>query len=584
MTWNCASLFGFAPRDELGRKRYWAKIDRVVGLAMSHDVVFLQEVHGCEGDLSSLGCYIPNHFLCGSFCPSTAAGGVLTIVHPRLRQRYGDCWSMRAIHQGRATVVDLVDYREGGDVIGGRHDPLSLCCSHIWTVWEKRGFLVSLRFALPCGSGSVVFVAGGFNFPVDGEGRRNVSTDRVIGGSDSAASHFDCLFDDLTEIAQGRPTRRRSEGGTMTVLSRIDRIYSNLPPGEVLARSACAATLGKLASQCELSDHVPVVARICGSSVVSGYRPFVPDWVLSLSCFPDRVRDLAIAEGVDGPGGEDLAPFEKLKELKGVIVKAARRAAEEAKAGECDSPSACLHWASRAKGAVRARDLDRLRDNIGRAPRLAPFFDCGGGLVVDSHALQLFCHSCVRDEIDGQIKELKESELPGGEKSAKRNRLHARLSSWSPKGRRVSGVAVLGKGGGVSDDPFGDIKDHWQKIFNNSGGSDAAADALGSFVQQCPDGLEPISREEFCKIREINRGSAPGPDGVSYRAWKACGREAHDVLYDCYLKIMRSGTAPAWCNSARMVFIPKADEEECCESVATEPGDLRPLSPQGIGY
>ena len=180
-----------------------------------------------------------------------------------------------------------------------------------------------------------------------------------------------------------------------------------------------------------------------------------------------------------------------------MIVKAARRVAEEAGAGECDSPSACLHWVAGAKSAVRARDLDRLRDIIGRAPRLSPFFDCGGGLVVDSHALQLFCHSCVRDEIDGQLKEPKESELPDEEKGAKRNKLHARLSSWSPKGRRVSGVAVLGKGGGVSDDPFGDIKGHWQKMFNNSGGSDAAADALGGFLQQCPDGLEPISREEF---------------------------------------------------------------------------------------
>ena len=128
VTWNCASLLGHAPGDEIGRKRYRSKIDKVVGLAMSHDVAFLQEVHGCEGDLSSLGCYIPNHLLCGSLCPSKAAGGVLTIVHPRLRQRYGDCWSMRTILRGQATVVDLADYREGSDVIGGRHGPLSLCC------------------------------------------------------------------------------------------------------------------------------------------------------------------------------------------------------------------------------------------------------------------------------------------------------------------------------------------------------------------------------------------------------------------------------------------------------------------------
>ena len=83
---------------------------------------------------------------------------------------------------------------------------------------------------------------------------------------------------------------------------------------------------------------------------------------------------------------------------------------------------------------------------------------------------------------------------------------------------------------------------------------------------------------------EISRRSAPGPDGVSYRAWKACGREAHDVLYDCYLKVMRSGAAPAWFDSARMVLIPKTGEEECCQSVAAEPGGLRPLSLSNCGH
>ena len=50
--------------------------------------------------------------------------------------------------------------------------------------------------------------------------------------------------------------------------------------------------------------------------MVSGYRPFVPDWVLGLSCFLGLVGDLAMAEGLTGPGGDDLAPFERLKELE----------------------------------------------------------------------------------------------------------------------------------------------------------------------------------------------------------------------------------------------------------------------------
>ena len=81
-------------------------------------------------------------------------------------------------------MVDLVDYREGSDVLGGRHDPLSFCCLHVvpaWSVSGKRGFLGSLRSALPCDSGAVIFVAGDFNFPVDGEGRLDVSTEGYWG-------------------------------------------------------------------------------------------------------------------------------------------------------------------------------------------------------------------------------------------------------------------------------------------------------------------------------------------------------------------------------------------------------------------
>ena len=131
MTWNCASLFGFAPRDEVGRKRYRSKMNNVINLAMSHDVVFLQEVHGRGVDLPFLGCYIPSHLSCGSLCSRKAAGGVLIITHPRVRQRYGDCWSMGAVHQGRATAVGLVDGR--GGLPGWSSRPfefvLLACCS-----------------------------------------------------------------------------------------------------------------------------------------------------------------------------------------------------------------------------------------------------------------------------------------------------------------------------------------------------------------------------------------------------------------------------------------------------------------------
>ena len=68
ITWNCATLFGAAPRTHDQRRRHAAKIDRVVSFPCRHDVVMLQEVHGNEQDLSELAGRIPRHSILGSFC------------------------------------------------------------------------------------------------------------------------------------------------------------------------------------------------------------------------------------------------------------------------------------------------------------------------------------------------------------------------------------------------------------------------------------------------------------------------------------------------------------------------------------
>ena len=100
-----------------------------------------------------------------------------------------------------------------------------------------------------------------------------------------------------------------------------------------------------------------------------------------------------------------------------------------------------------------------------------------------------------------------------------KNKLHARLSSWSPKGRRVSGVAVLGRGGGVSGDPFGDIRgDTGRRCLTIVG---AVMLRLMPLVVPSSSVLATLSlslgMSSAYKVCDVNRRFAPGPDGVSYR-------------------------------------------------------------------
>ena len=285
VTWNCACLLGGAPVDERGRRRQSGKERRIVDLALKCDVVLLQEVHGTHEDLASIKCLIPGHLVCGSFCDSRGAGGVVIIVHPRLRSRFGDSWSVREVFPGRAVILDLGINAPGAVDSTSRLDILSFCCVHVVPAWSdsvKRNFFLQLRDAVPRDSDSVFYVGGDFNFPSDGEGRLNIASGRVVVSNDPVASFFEALFEDLTEIAQDRPTRKRVEGGEVTVLSRIDRIFSSIPPGELLGRNANAVTIGKLTAKSDLSDHIPVAARICSRELLSTGRSFVPCWFLFL--------------------------------------------------------------------------------------------------------------------------------------------------------------------------------------------------------------------------------------------------------------------------------------------------------------
>ena len=178
ITWNCATLFGAAPRTHDQRRRHAAKIDRVVSFSCRHDVVLLQEVHGNEQDLSELSSRIPRNTILGSFCRDSGSGGVVVIISEELRGRFTSCRS-EDIEKGGAMLVTL----EGG----GSH-PLAFCCVHVvpeWSVDYKRNFLNRVSGCSPKVGDACLVLGGDLNFPGVGEGRLNVGTGRVTLGDES---------------------------------------------------------------------------------------------------------------------------------------------------------------------------------------------------------------------------------------------------------------------------------------------------------------------------------------------------------------------------------------------------------------
>ena len=193
VTWNCATLFGAAPRTREQRRRHAAKVDRVVSFSCRHDVVMLQEVHGNEQDNGELAGRIPRHSILGSFCRVSSPGGVLITISEELRGRFASCRS-EGIEKGRALLVTL----DGG----GSH-PLAFRRPHVvpeWSVNCKRNFLSRVGDYSPSVGDACLVLGGDPNFIGVGEGRLNVNAGRVTLTDESASAHFDNTFTELYEI------------------------------------------------------------------------------------------------------------------------------------------------------------------------------------------------------------------------------------------------------------------------------------------------------------------------------------------------------------------------------------------------
>ena len=144
------------------------------------------------------------------------------------------------------------------------------------------------------------------------------------------------------------------------------------------------------------------------------------------------------------------------------------------------------------------------------------FFDCDECYVSDPSGLHTLGCDINRGDLKEQLAEIEASDPDDHEKNRKKSKCHTRLASWSPKGRSVVGITVLDEGGAPTSDKeaLAALKSHWEPVFNNVVGDRRAFGRFSRFVQKCPEGIEPLGRDEFRLICGVSTRSAPGPDGI----------------------------------------------------------------------
>ncbi len=317
-------------------------VEKLVGL---HDVVMLQETHGCAADLATLRCRFLRHYVFGSFTVGRRGGGLVFIVDPAFAGAYLD----GAVCPLR--LVDLIPGRLAKLLFPGtsRLLPLEVVNIHLEVevaagepghLGARCGFVGTLASSLAPRGEAHTIVVGDWNCTASDEPRLNPVECTLTNDRRTVARLAEAALEQYTELHQPHYTRRGTSGGVIVNLSRIDRIYSNCATCDLLDRRPLVATVGLVTVTTSPSDHVPLSATINEPCRAPPLHPKVAAWVVKHRFFPVAVAQLwRTARHVP------VGPMARLAAAKGGLHAAAVLTKRRAAAVGAETVPEKLHWA-----------------------------------------------------------------------------------------------------------------------------------------------------------------------------------------------------------------------------------------------
>ena len=429
--------------------------------------------------------------------------------------------------------------------------------------------------AVPPPEEAYTFVAGDFNITGTGEGRFNLRTSEVTYSSESLARHLDKCFEGFTEVCTNSHTRRQVEGDMVTNLSRIDRCFLNLDPGNIQQLSASLVVDGDIRRRDLLSDHLPIRLALREPATNRGGEGG-PRWIADHPDYPEAIEAELRYTGFSESGNS----FDDLARYKRVVVGAARALKMATRLQEKKAPGHRLFWLQRAYAAVAKGDSQRLVDALEAVPEFSDLFSVEYLRVISLPNYRMVVANLRREDLDDQLKDIDGMDLDKEQKSSKKAHVHLKLAAWAKRGRRYTSINIVKDGKVLEDknDAFAEVANHWGPVFNARSVDDDMNPMLVPHRKFDLGDIEPIGLDEFEELVRKRRTSAPGPDGLPYTVWSASLACGIAVLYRCYLDVISGVSPPSWYNESLLVFIPKGDGDPLRNDVEAAPKDLRPLN------
>ena len=346
-TWNCRTLFGSTQGTAEQARKVRATRAALGRLTKLADVVLLQESHGTLADLSTLRRLFVNFIVVGSFGDSPSAGGLVFMISMDFVASYGGPDLLRRVLRVR-------------EVVPGRIAFVTLPASTLLTRLSifnvhidpglpgydpgysnaKLRMIHQLFAAVPAKPVTHSILAGDWNIVEADDPRFHPLTNKFTHDASIHAKILENKLVGFTELHQPAYTRRQIEGSSISVLSRIDRCYSNWFTCELLDRRPQTTTVGLVTDLTGPSDHVPV--RVCFGPPSLGPPEFpcIPGWVAKHPELPGAVgRMWACVRH------RSMGPMARLEMAKAILHSAAvvtKRLAAETGA---NTTAERLHWA-----------------------------------------------------------------------------------------------------------------------------------------------------------------------------------------------------------------------------------------------
>ncbi|CAK0909089.1 unnamed protein product, partial [Prorocentrum cordatum] len=560
-SWNSQALFARK------RRRHGLKDSYVRRLLQNRDFVAIADSHGLEGKTAVWSCP-PD---CTSFFSpgtSTRAGAGL-IIKKTFLDKF-EAGGPRWIHlvPGRAAPgaldVHVVYFTTGTP---GMVQPLGMAVDGALTACarEQRSHMrQAISAAMSPKEEVLSMVMGGFNWVAAPEDRMVKSTGE-FSVADDAAEQREAMATlwspaGLYEVRQDEPTHECAHAW-----SRLDRCYWNADrAGQQDRHMSCTA----LEWVPHLSAHRAIAfGRRTPARRDAGAAPIRPEivadvsWPLRVAAVYHELRTAAVMVAMRITADQMLqessatAPEPSLDENVGHALRFIRAVELGATGVMQQCIRACPRLGALAPSppelaSARGRQLQPRRQLAVELAR--------GSALEELSALQ------------AQRGELTEHEV-----GARRSRIHAKL-----------------KNGEILTDPneMADaLRQHWQDVFAQR---PVDEQLLEQWVRDdAPPQVPPpdadawaLRRSRVQKALEQSPNSAPGPDGLSFAAWRRPGPLAVDVLWNA-LQAITAEADPEYFegfittfNSSLMVFLPKGAGVTHRGLTGHRPADTRPLN------